>query len=387
MKQHVFSILMILLSLSYTSVGQEKGYLTGTLNYVIKDSCRAILFSPDADKVETKIIDKKFKLKIPEGNLLTTYILLLGDAKTGNPYDFALPVVLNENSTINIYLDSQFYKYELTGDNLTTEQNQFYQDMFKIDSRRINLEAKLNSTDDISGKDTLKKLLNEVDESKDSLIRTWVINHSESPFAISLIRLFVLKNRDDVASKEAYQLLYPIPENIKNQSSDYKIILTDIYSNTRSEDYLNVTTGKDAPDFEIKDTSGNTITLKDFKGSYLLIDFWASWCGPCKQSLPMLRSITEDYTAKGLKVLGISMDKDKVQWVNSISIDKMTWLQGSDLKGQSLTNEDNISFKYEISGVPQFFIISPDGKILLRELGYGEKNSEKKIREVLDNVL
>lgn len=373
--------------LSNALSGQRKGYLSGTFENAGKyDSLKIVLVPPSGRNTETVAKSNRFEIKIPDGNLWVTYILMAGTGKSGNSTDFTFPILLNGNSQTNIKINKQSNKCTITGDKLSQEQNQYFQELFQIDSLRKAIALSIENASDTEKKSNLQKKLNRINKSEDSLNRAWVINHPESPFSITLIRLFILKGWIEESKKEAYQLLAPIPEDIKKQSSDYKIIMTSLYSGSGQEKYLNVAENTIAPDFAVMDTSGNLIKLKDFSGSYVLIDFWSSWCAPCKRSLPMLRSIIKSYTPKGLKVLSISMDTDSTLWKSSIRSDKMNWLQGSDLKGQTYTDINNMDYKYEISGVPQFFLISPKGIIISRILGYGDNITEAEIRNKLDKI-
>jgi thiol-disulfide isomerase/thioredoxin len=107
------------------------------------------------------------------------------------------------------------------------------------------------------------------------------------------------------------------------------------------------------------------VKSKQFKGKWLLIDFWASWCAPCRQNNPLLKEIFEKYHDKGLEVLSISVDKDIEQWKKAIKDDKMTWYHGSDLLGLDL----GVGKSYQISAVPAYFLVSPEGLIVTKSVG------------------
>ncbi len=118
--------------------------------------------------------------------------------------------------------------------------------------------------------------------------------------------------------------------------------------------------GAIAPNFTQNDVNGKPVSLSDFKGKYVLIEFWASWCSPCRAESPNLLKQYALYKDKGFEILGVSVDGDKAKWLDAIKKDGLTWTQISDLKGW-----DNDARKvYGISGVPANFLIAPDGKIL-----------------------
>lgn len=136
--------------------------------------------------------------------------------------------------------------------------------------------------------------------------------------------------------------------------------------------------GAVAPEFRQTDTAGRVISLYDFSGKYVLVDFWASWCVPCRAENPTVVRAYQNYKTKGFEVLGVSLDEDKskAEWLKAIKDDHLTWTQVSDLKGW-----DNQAAKlYHVRGIPQNFLIGPDGKIAAMNLR-GEA-LEKKLAEI-----
>ncbi|WP_316789500.1 TlpA disulfide reductase family protein [Pedobacter frigoris] len=119
-----------------------------------------------------------------------------------------------------------------------------------------------------------------------------------------------------------------------------------------------------APAFTIPDQTGKPVSLKSAKGTYTLIDFWASWCGPCREENPHLIKAYNSYRTKGFKVVSISMDTSKEAWLKAVKDDKLTWLQLSDLKGV----KSEIGKGYGITVVPMNFLIDKDDKIIGRNL-------------------
>lgn len=118
--------------------------------------------------------------------------------------------------------------------------------------------------------------------------------------------------------------------------------------------------GSKAPDFTQNDVNGKPLSLSGFKGKYVLVEFWASWCSPCRAESPNLLKQYAIYKDKGFEILGVSVDHDKAKWLEAIKKDGLTWPQVSDLKGW----ESDARKVYGISGVPANFLISPDGKII-----------------------
>ncbi len=117
-------------------------------------------------------------------------------------------------------------------------------------------------------------------------------------------------------------------------------------------------------DFSQADTTGKAISLASFRGQYVLVDFWASWCRPCRDENPNVVSNFEKYKAKNFTVLGVSLDQAKPAWLNAIEMDALHWTQLSDLKGW----KNDVAAQFRITSIPQNFLLGPDGKIIAKNL-------------------
>lgn len=135
--------------------------------------------------------------------------------------------------------------------------------------------------------------------------------------------------------------------------------------------------GSIAPDFEQTDAAGNTVRLSDFRGKYVLLDFWASWCKPCRQDNPNLVKAYAQYKDKNFTIVGVSLDHKKEAWVQAIAKDGLTWTNLSDLN----YFKNKAALRYAIRAVPQNYLIDPEGRIVAARL-HGEE-LEKKLAELL----
>ncbi len=122
-----------------------------------------------------------------------------------------------------------------------------------------------------------------------------------------------------------------------------------------------VDVGTEAPEIAMKTPNDNVLALSSLRGKYVLIDFWASWCGPCRGNHPFLRESYLRTKQFGLEIISISLDEDRQQWLEAIKQDKLEWINVSDLKGRNNT----MALKYKITGIPSSVLLDENRKIIL----------------------
>lgn len=122
--------------------------------------------------------------------------------------------------------------------------------------------------------------------------------------------------------------------------------------------------GAVAPDFEQNTPDDQSMKLSDLRGKVVLVDFWASWCGPCRRENPHVVKLYDKYKSKGFEVLGVSLDRTKDKWEKAITKDKLTWSHVSDLKGW----KNKVAKQYSVTSVPHTILLDQEGRILARNL-------------------
>lgn len=162
---------------------------------------------------------------------------------------------------------------------------------------------------------------------------------------------------------------FPESEKIKKLASDYAKAMEPQPSQGL--------VGKEAPDFTLPDVNGKPFQLKSLRGKYVLVDFWASWCRPCRLENPNVVSAFQKYNQKNFTILGVSLDKEKESWLQAIQEDQLQWQHVSDLKFW----DSMVVPLYGIEGIPFNVLIDPNGVIIAKDLRGSDL--EKKLDEVL----
>jgi peroxiredoxin len=147
----------------------------------------------------------------------------------------------------------------------------------------------------------------------------------------------------------------------------------------QQEAELKLAIGKVFPDFDEKDLANKPLSVGNYKGKVVLVDFWATWCGPCVGELPNVLKTYEKYHSKGFEIVGISLDSDKTKLTSFMETKKMTWQQYFDGKGWG----NKLAGKYGVGSIPATFLLDREGKIIAKNLR-GEA-LEAEVGKILDS--
>lgn len=284
-------------------------------------------------------------------------------------------LLVNDGKSIRVRVDlNNFKDYTVQGSDASEDIHELFNTYLKY-AERINKTGQLLDTIAAkAGNDSLVTVLRGQREKQLELLKDEVrkfINNSNSPAAIYFAlgsfapQMFpaeeVKKMADNAAGRftqhsglAKLKSLMAVQMNQQETATAYALL------------------NQQAPEINLPTPEGNPLALSSFRGKYVLIDFWASWCAPCRRENPNVVAVYNKYKNKNVVFLGVSLDQDKSKWVEAIAKDNLTWYHVSDLK---YWNSEVVS-TYQFNAIPFNVLVDPAGKIIAAQL-YGEKLDEK----------
>lgn len=249
---------------------------------------------------------------------------------------------------------------KFTGSKINVDEQNLQRLLKPIFEKQMETSLMLRSNPDSLTATSLGARLDSLKDSRKPVLKSFITSNLDS--YVSLVSLSEYAGPFPEVD-DTYALFNKLSPHIRNTllGQEYNKFLKDLQD-------LNI--GTVAPEFIQNDTTGNPISLSSFRGKYVLLDFWASWCGPCREESAHMRQLYQDFSNRNFTILGISLDAadDKEAWIKAIKDDGLVWTQVSDLK-----HWDNSIVKlYSIKAIPQTFLIDPNGIIIARGLNYEE---------------
>lgn len=266
--------------------------------------------------------------------------------------------VFAENSQIDVKVNiDSLENAVVTGSSVHDDLMEFKSYLAPLDEKSAELNEQYREASASSNSERMQLIIAEYDElrlEQAEMIKKFVTSKSSS-----YIAPFIIKNylSYDMTVEELDETLATLDTSIYN-SKEY------IDLNDRVTILKSVAIGMPAVDFALNDTTGNPIAISAFKGKFLLIDFWASWCGPCRRENPNVVKLYNDYSDKGFEIIGVSFDDSRDKWIKAIHDDELTWPHVSDLKGWGSA----AGKLYAVSSIPATILLDRDGNIVAKNL-------------------
>ncbi len=346
--RNVFAILVIALAVFSCQSAKDEYSIKGTITGVETGKVYLQkLVEGKPQSVDTAdIVDGKFsfkgKMEIPDIRFLRL-----------NEQDYFAQFFLdNANITVKANKDSLRIT-KITGSPTHDVFQIYINEMEKLNKDVMALQAKYQSamsTGNTSEAEKAKIDYMAMIENNKVYTKNFVKEHANSVVSpyITLVQLSSQMDGaelDSIASKFAPEL----------STSEYVIKLKEIIDEQKK-----TAIGAEAPDFTMNNTEDKPVQLSSLRGKVVLVDFWASWCGPCRQENPNVVKLYQQYKDKGFEILGVSLDRTKEEWVKAIKDDNLNWIHVSDLQYW----QNSAARLYGVNAIPQSFLLDKDGKII-----------------------
>ena len=289
-------------------------------------------------------------------------------------------LLVNDSKSIKVNLDLNNYRaYKTEGSPATESLHTLFEDYRNKDSLLYLTFKQIDTLQKSNASDSLQAISRNKRDAQIKQMNTAVtefINQSPSPAA----RYYALGMASrTLPQEELLKLTVASADKFKEHSGLAKIksLLTVQQQQKPAAPPAYALLNKQAPEINLPDVNGKPFQLSSLKGKYVLVDFWASWCGPCRKENPNVVAAYNKFKDKNFTILGVSLDENKEKWQKAIADDKLTWTHVSDLKQW----QSEMVPLYQFDGIPFNVLVDPQGKIIAT--GLRGEELDKKLAEVL----
>lgn len=324
-----------------------KGVLEGSQNDLI------VLneLTPQKLIVLDSVRTNKGKFKLSGNGLSETTLCYITINSTNPP---GVPIVLENGSKVRITINNQDgLTYSVKGDVENERMHDLYELYTGMDRRLEKLNEEVKNIDPATVPDSVRKTINDafgnLNRERNRAIKEF-IQEDEGTLAVFFAATYLHSKPIPSLMASAYEKLA-----VKHPNSQYGKELK-----SRLDRIAPLSPGALAPEISLTNTKGDTLKLSDLRGQVVLIDFWASWCGPCRRENPNVLKLYQKYHEKGFEIFGVSLDKSKSRWIQAIEKDGLAWKHVSDLKGW----KSSAAATYNVHSIPHTVLIDQDGRII-----------------------
>jgi peroxiredoxin len=361
--------LMGLLLLLASSLQAQKTYtLKGDVTKVKETITKVYLsyyFNGNSTEDSANVIDGKYELK---GTLVEPVLARLRAVykvdtslkiKRAISYKKDMASVFIENSSMMATSIDSFSNMSIKGSLSNIEYKKFNANTKSISTKMDSLNtaySEFRKNKDEAGMKKVDEAFDKLDAEMKVKQKQYILANLNSPIVMHAFRSYAGYTIDPI---EVEPTFLKLPKGVQASVSGMEMA-------NKISTAKKITVGKEALNFTQNDTAGIPVSLSSLRGKYVLVDFWASWCGPCRQENPNVVAAFNKYNSKGFTVLGVSLDQPtgKQKWMDAIHNDNLTWTHVSDLKFW----KNEVAQLYGVESIPQNFLIDPAGKIIAKDL-------------------
>lgn len=372
----ILSILLTTL-LALTACNQapkDRFTIEGTISGANGEVVKIIEFTlEDAVTIDSAVLGEDGKFSFVSSNAEpTVYMLSLANAGL-------IPVLVENGDVLNLTTSAEAYigEAKVEGSEGTNQLIAYFKQFNTFQEQVAALNESLmpfaESPDFDQKRAEAQEKYKTYEEAQKNYVKSFIDgnNNSVVPVFASLYAANFISPESD------FDWFFGLLDRFKSENPDSKYTA---WFKQFVEPYANLAAlqpGKPAPDFKLPTPDGDSVALSDYRGKYVLVDFWASWCAPCRQENPNIVRMYNRFKGQNFEILGVSLDKERSAWVKAIADDQLTWKQVSDLKFW----DSMVTGLYAIQSIPATLLVDPEGNIVARNLRGPEL--EEKIASLL----